>query len=273
MGGVADKAVEIGSLGTIETDFSGEEAAKDAARASRQAASTQAQAQREALDYLKQREEIPQQFRESAIQSLGGLYGLPGGNQQAAQQLRSSPIYEATMGNIGRQEEAILRNQSATGALRTGATDQMLAENQRQMELQALQNTASGVQGLAGLQSYAPQIAQQTAGIGQTQAQGQVAAAQARQQAQQQGMGNLMGLGQLGLAAYGAFCDPALKDNVEYIGHNGGFNLYKWDWNEKAAELGLYGKGAGPMADEIERFYPERIEIRNGYKYVRAANG
>ncbi len=105
--------------------------------------------------------------------------------------------------------------------------------------------------------------------IGQTRAQGQVAAAQGRQQAQQQGMNNLMGLGQLGMAAFGAFCDPALKANAERIGECGGYSIYRWDWNDRAAELGLYGEGIGPMADEVERYEPERIEIRNGYKYIK----
>lgn len=272
MGGVVDKAVEVGTLGAVETDFSGEEAGKRAAKASRQAAETQAQAQQNALNYLREREEVPQQFREGAIQSLGGLYGIQGGNEQALQQAQQSPIYQATIGQQDQMEEAILRNQSATGALRTGATDQMLAENQRNLQLNALQNVAGGMQSLSGLQSYAPQIANQMTGIGQTQAQGQIAASQARQQASQQGMNNLMGLGQLGMAAYGAFCDPALKSNVEHLGAAGGFNIYRWDWNDKAAVLGLYGEGVGPMADEIETYEPERVVIRQGYKYVKGDN-
>ena len=50
----------------------------DAADAATEAANIQAQAQREALAYLKERERIPQQFREEALSMLGGLYGLTG---------------------------------------------------------------------------------------------------------------------------------------------------------------------------------------------------
>lgn len=245
----------------------------DGADAARDAAGIQAQYQREALNYLKEREALPQQFREGALSQLGGLFGLEGGAANADRNLRNNPIFQATMGNLGDQEDAILRNQSATGALRTGGTDLMLARNQQQNELSAYQNALGGLQGLANLPSNAGQIAQQTSGIGQTIGQGIIGAEQSRQAGQQAGFGNLMGLGQLGLAAFSAFCDPALKENIEKIGESGGYTIYQWDWNDKAKAMGAEGKGVGPMADEIERFEPERIEIRNGYKYVRAANG
>ena len=204
---------------------------------------------------------------------LGGLYGLEGGDPGAAANLRRNPIFQATLGDIGAQEESILRNQSATGALRSSGTEQMLAENQRQRQLAAYQNSLSGLQGLSGLQSYAPQIAQQTANIGQTQAQGIIGAEQSRQASQQAGFGNLMGLGQLGLSAFSAFCDPALKDNACKIGEMEGYSIYRWTWNDKAANLDLYGEGVGPMADEIEANEPERITYIHGYKYVEARNG
>ncbi len=243
----------------------------DGADAARDAASIQAQYQKEALDYLKEREALPQQFREGALGQLGGLYGLEGGTPGANRQIRSNPIFQATLGDTGAQEEAIMRNQSATGALRTSGTEQMLADNQRQRELQAYQNTMGGLTSMANLPSNAGQIAQQTAGIGQTLGQGQIGAAQSKAAGQQAGFGNLMGLGSLGLAAFSAFCDPRIKSNAKRIGSMGGYSIYQWDWNDEAKELGLEGKGVGPMADEIEKYEPERIEIRDGYKYVRAA--
>lgn len=261
MGGVVD------AIGGIFGGGGGD----DAAAASRDAAGIQAAYQREALDYLKQREAIPQQFREGALSQLGGLYGLEGGASGADAAIRSNPIFQATMGQLPQQEEAILRNQAATGALRTGGTDAMLAENQRQNQLQAYQNTLGGLQGLANLPSQAGQIAQQTSNIGQTLGQGIVGAAQSQAAGQQNQFSNLMGLGNLGLQAFAAFCDPRLKDNAQKIGEVDGYQIYRWTWNDEAANLGLFGEGVGPMADEIEKFEPERIEIRNGYKYVRAA--
>lgn len=273
MGGAVDKVVNVATLGMVETDFSGKKAGKRAAGAATDAANIQAQAQREALAYLKEREALPQQFREAALKQLGGAFGVPGGvsGSRFLASAEQSPIYKAIMGNIPQMEEAILRNQSATGALRTGATDLMLAQNQRNTRAQALGGVLSGIQGLANLPSNAQQIAQGMEGIGQTQAQGITAGAQAKQAAQQQGMGNLFGLGNLGLAAYTAFCDPRLKANAVKVDVIDGIQIYEWDWNEEAAKLGLTGRGRGPMADEIKRFWPERVTERNGYLYVEAA--
>lgn len=241
----------------------------DAADASRDAAKTQAAYQREALEYLKEREAIPQQYREGALGQMAGMYGLEGGDPNAASNLRNTEIFQATRGQLPQQEEAILRNQSATGALRTGGTDMMLAENQRRNELSAYQNAIGGLQGLAGLPSLAPQIAGGISGIGQTLAQGEVAAAQAQQAGGQQGFGNLLGLGQLGMSAYSAFSDRRLKSNVRKIGEADGLNIYSWTWNEDAKTLGLEGPSTGPMADEVEALYPDAVTTVNGYKHVR----
>lgn len=235
---------------------------KTSAKASRQAAQTQAQAQQNALNYLREREQVPQQFREGALTQLGGLFGLEGGDANAMAAVRQNPIYQATLGQIPQQEEAILRNQAATGALRTGATEAMLAENQRQNELSALQNTIGGLQGLAGLQSYAPQIAQGIAGIGQTQAQGITGAANAQQQA----LGGLLQFGgQLGAAA---FSDIRLKSNVKPAGQRYGHDWFTWEWNEKANALGLFGEDEGVIADYVKQTRPDLVSESNGYLTV-----
>lgn len=52
--------------------------ASRAGSAAESAASTSAQAQMEQLAYLKEREAVPQAYREQAIQQLGALYGMPG---------------------------------------------------------------------------------------------------------------------------------------------------------------------------------------------------
>lgn len=107
MGGVVSDVVKVASLGTIDLDKPGE----DAAKASQQAANTQAAYQREALNYLKEREELPQQFREGALQVLGGLYGLDGGEgsqQQLIDAAKASPLYGAIMGGLDASEEELL---------------------------------------------------------------------------------------------------------------------------------------------------------------------
>lgn len=235
---------------------------KTAADASKRAAQTQAQAQMEALNYLREQEEIPQQFREGALGQLGGLYGLEGGTAGADRMIRQNPIFQATQGMIPQQEEAILRNQSATGALRSGGTDQMLAENQRMNTLQAYQNTMGGLQGLAGLQSYAPQIAQGMAGIGQTLGQGEIGGAMARQEA----LGGLLQAG--GKIGAAAFSDTRLKDNIQPMGDRYGHAWYSWTWNEEAEALGLSGNDYGVLAQEVATTNPDAIGVSMGYLTV-----
>lgn len=277
MGGVADTVVSVASLGTIDTDFSGEDAGRAAAGAATDAANIQAQAQREALAYLKEREALPQKFREEALKRLGGAFGVPGGDsgQEFLRAAEASPIYKAIMGNQGQMEEAILRNRSATGGLRTGESELMIADNQRTLRGQALGGVLSGIQGMAQIPSNANNIANGIAGIGQTQAQGITAGAQAMQDAQQNGMNNLLGIANLGLraAGIGGFCDPRLKSNPVKVGVVDGVQWYQWDWNEEAANLSLFGKGEGPMADEIKRIWPDRVTEINGYMFVLPARG
>jgi len=273
MGGAADSLIKVGTLGLVETDFSGEQAGKQAANATQAAAKTAAAAQMAALDYLKQTEALPQQFRESALKLLGGGFGVEGGASadKFTRAIEGSPVYGALLGDEAQLTEDVLRSQSATGGLRTGATEAMIADQLQRNRSNAFMGALSGIQGLARIPSNATQIAQGMTDIGMTQAQGIQGAAQAQQIAQQQGMQNLLGFGQLGLTGLAAFCDPRLKENAKKLVVIDGVQIYEWDWNEEAAKLGLTGKGYGPMADEIKKIWPDRVTERDGYMYVEAA--
>ena len=244
MSGIATAVV--GSA--VISGYMGNKAAGKAADASRDAAATQAGAQRESLDYLKQTEYLPQQMREGALRQIGGMYGLGGGYSYEQQQMldelenlrmqsgvsgassariqelkrltsgfepaqmgngqqalinqaQSSPLYGAIMGTQQAGEEAIMRQAGATGGLRSGNVQSNLYQYNQQLQSRALQEAygqqMQGLQGLAQLPSYAPQIAQGLSGIGATQAGGMLAAGQAQQQGYQ-AMGNAaqQGIGQ-----------------------------------------------------------------------------
>lgn len=258
---------------------------KDAADAAKEAAATAAAAQQAGLDYLMETEAIPQAFRQAGLQQLGSVYGFDfdpetgqstyTGDMSAQQglidQAQMSPLYAAIMGTQDAGEQAIARSAMATGGLRGGATAANLAGFGQDLENQALLESYNqqlgGIQGLAGLPSQAGQISQQFGQIGQTQAQGNIAAAQAQQNA----FGNLLNLGgQVGAAYVGAptVSDVRLKTNIKYIGptahpevHN-----YEWDWKE---ESGKEGHETGYLAQEVEETYPEFvIEGDDGYKRI-----
>lgn len=195
--------------------------AKEAANASKQAAGMQADAQQQALDYLKEINALPQELREKALQGLGDYFQVPGApkdQQTLISEAMGSPLYAAIMGTQKAGEGAILRHQSATGGLRSGSTQGALTDFGQQTANRALLESfnqaqssdryergvnLAGLSGLAGLTTGAPEIANLTTGIGQTNAAGILGAAQARQQGSQNTMNNLLGIAGLGIQAYG----------------------------------------------------------------------
>jgi hypothetical protein len=244
--------------------------------APKDAAEIQAGYQREALEYLKGTEALPQEYREGALTQLAGAYGLRGQDEEQAiiDRARQSPLYGAIMGGREAGEEAIMRQAGATGGLRSGNVQANLYDYNTQLEnkalLQSYNQQIQGLGGLANLPSLAPQIAQGTAGIGQTLAQGEIGAAQTGQATQQQGIGNIMGIANLGLQAYGSgmFSDRRLKDDIVHVGDNNGHKWYVWKWNKLANRLGLDGSCSGVMADEAHTKQPDAVKIKDGFLYV-----
>jgi hypothetical protein len=159
-----------------------------AAEAAMEAAGVSAQAQREALEYLKQKEAPILEMREQALPQLAEIFGLGQTREQMLEGIMQGPQYQTA---LQQGEEAILRNQAATGGLRSGGTQAALSQYAPNLLNQLYQQNLSGIQNIAGMKGYTPQIAQTMQNIGATQAAGITGAAQA----QQQGMGNLINLG------------------------------------------------------------------------------
>ena len=239
-----------------------------AADASIQAANIAAAGQTEALDYLKETEALPQQFREGALGQLAGLFGLEGGTGDPdafMQMAMNSPLYKQLMANQSQGEEAIMRNAAATGGLRSGNVQGNLADyNTRYTNealTQAYNQQLGGLQGLAGLPSNANAIAQMTAAPGMTQAQGITAGAQSQLMADQSLTNNLFGLG-----AALAFSDIRLKKDIKYKGEWNGHSIYSWTWRDN--DLGLVGEDEGVMAHEIFEYMPDAIVVQDGILMV-----
>ena len=64
--------------------------------------------------------------------------------------------------------------------------------------------------------------------------------------------------------------DERLKENIKPIGKSeNGHNLYTWNWNDKAKELGVNDPTTGVLAQEVKKYMPEAvIEDENGYYRV-----
>ena len=169
-----------------------------------------------------------------------------------------SPFYQSM---LQQGEDTILRNASATGGLRSGNAQQALAQNSQNVLNNLVQQQLGGISGLARTPLNTNQIASQMGNIGRQAGQGYLDA----YGAQQQGLGNLIGLG---AGLYQAFSDIRLKENVEHVANDdNGRKWYKWDWNNKAKELGLTGSAYGVMAHELPKDFLS-LDDDTGYLIV-----
>ena len=259
----------MGKILNTVTDFVGLTDSEAAGKAASAATGQQVAAQREALDYLKEVEKLPQQFREGALMKLAGISGIEGGegDQQALiDRAKQSPLYAEIMGTRDAGEEAIMRNAAMTGGLRSGnVQDEMFTADvnlQNQALNQSFNQQLQGLQGLAQLPSNANNIATATSGIGTTQAEGTMARTNADLAALQGGTSNLMKIGAM------AFSDRRLKKNVELVGKVDGYNWYSWDWNKLANDIGLEGSSQGVLADEIVDLQRNAVSFRSGYMII-----
>jgi hypothetical protein len=68
----------------------------------------------------------------------------------------------------------------------------------------------------------------------------------------------------------GLFSDKKLKENIKLIGKSAnGHNLYTWNWNDKAKELGINSPTTGVIAQEVMKYMPEAVfKDSSGYYKV-----
>ena len=258
-------------MGGITDMFGG--GGSSGADASREAADVAAKAEREKLDYLKEINKLPQQYREQALTRMNEMY-----NQDPT----SNPMYLAQMGNINQMQQnqanQLQAGAGAGGSLRGGNFMGNLAGISQSSDMarnQALGNAYAqqmqGLSGLAGVDTGVNQIANAMGNIGQIQSQGIIGAAQSKQSGSQAGFGNMMGLANLGMQAYSMFSDIRLKENIIKTGETRHPNIHKYDWiwNDDALSLGLSGSDSGYIAQEVESVYPEFVEKHpSGYKRI-----
>lgn len=249
-----------------------------AAQGAREGAQISADAQSRALDYLKQTERLPQELREGALGVFGGLYGLGDiAPQDALSKITGSEMYGQVLRSRDAGEEAILRNAAATGGLRSGNVNDALARYNIELEQQAFNQGLQGLQGLAQLPSNANNIAATTAGIGNTLAQGQIAAGQAQAAGRGALFSGLLGAagefagstaGSQALSKAFISSDARLKDNVKPAGTRNGLPWYTWTWNDEAEKMGLFGDDEGVMAHEVAAIKPEAVRVNGDYLTV-----
>jgi hypothetical protein len=165
------------------------------------------------------------------MQARAQRAGLLGGLQQ--EQLRGLGL----LGGIGAQQQAL--QQRAIDAQR-GEFARALAYPQQQLSL---------LQAGLGTPLISTSGTSSERGLSGTEF-GQAAA----------GIGTLVGL----------FSDERLKENIQKIGESkNGHNLYIWNWNDKAKDLGIDSPTIGVIAQEVMKYMPEAVsKDASGYYKV-----
>lgn len=199
MSWVAVAVTAGGVAGSIYSSNRAADASKDASRVA-------AESQDQALAYQQSVEELPLAFRDAGMGALGAQYGLDidrRGNvtsdgSSIQERAMSSPLYT---GALEAGESAIGRSASATGRLRGGATPAMLGQNAQNAYMTSYLDQLQGLGSFARTPLNTNAIAASMGGIGNTLAQGDIAAARAQQQGIQ---GATQALGS-GLGLYGLY--------------------------------------------------------------------
>lgn len=268
----------MGSIVSSVTDTLGLTDSSAGATASgeiNRAAEIAAEGQRESLDYLKEVEALPLEIRNQFLPQLADIYSGGEGQQNLINSAMDSPLYKQLVGNQAFGEEAILKNASATGGLRSGDTNRALSEYSTRLNNEALTQSygqqLSGIQGLAGIPLNTNNVAGAIAAPSATTSQGIIAGAQAQQQQVQANMNNATGAIGAGLTAGSLLLsDIRLKTDIKPKGKRNGLNWYSWGWNKLAEQLfNLTGGSEGVMAHELYEVMPEAIAVNDeGYIMV-----
>lgn len=267
------------------------------AKAAQEAAEAQAGASREALALLRSdldpfrqlgAEQIPgaqalasdRDVQNQLLQSspeFQQLQALSTDPQAQTDFLGSNPLF-ASLREQASQD--IFANQAARGKLGSTGTEELLQSRFLELGDSLINQQISRTQGALGAredvinqqlnrqlpllnigQASAAQVgagsSELLTGIGNAQAAGGIAAANA----QAQGAQNVAGLG---IAALAAFSDVRLKEDIKVIGSHNGHDVISWSWNSKASDIGLTGGGTGHRAQDIQKTHPHLAYENNG---------
>lgn len=153
-----------------------------AGKAAEKAAGQQLGFQQQGLDYLKETQEKPLEYRDLALDKMGGFYGLGGedGQQEFIDETKASPFYESTI-DQGRQ--GVGAALSATGNIRGGAGPTTFYQQDQNVLQNMVNQRLQGFKGFAQQPINAESVAQQYGQMGATQAGGTLARGRSTQDA------------------------------------------------------------------------------------------
>lgn len=234
-----------------------------------------------------------------ARQQQLGIFGAGQEQQRALQQAQfgqQAGIFGAELGQQRRMQQAQMEQQRQMGGLdiagRAALAQPSLDIQARQQRagllggLQGQQVQGLGLLGQAGAQQQGLQQRaidaqrgefQRALGYGPQQVgllqagMGTPLISQTTTGQQKTGSGDILGTAaQLAGMYFMGQSDERLKENIKPIGKSeNGHNVYTWDWNDKAKELGVNDPTTGVLAQEVMKYMPEAVSKHaNGYYMV-----
>ncbi len=185
--------------------------------------------------------------------------------------LQNNPLFQLALDNANRTTQA---SSAARGRLSAGDTLAQLSNNvllsaqplinDQKNSIQNLLNFGGGI----GTAQANTAIGEGTALSGLMQAQGNTAAAGTinRNQIAQDARGQQQ---QTAMTIASMFSDSRLKEKAKIINNKNGYDIWSWEWNEKAKKLfNLSGKATGVMFNEVLKKDPNAVSYQDGYGKV-----
>ena len=211
-------------------------------------------------EYGKARERAVQDYvmnRKTSVED----YDIQRRNALGQEQLRSRD-YEMLRGNELAERNIQLQDYDINSRRLMSEFDRISGQAQVGLGATAQnQQVATHAQGQQSQYATQGTAALAAGGIGSAQA--LVQGEEARYRASQQGFTNMMSILGLGVGAAGAFSDRRLKEDIERVGElYNGLPVYLYRFKgEDEFQIGV-------IADEVEKFRPEAVGERNGFKTV-----
>lgn len=237
----------------------------------------QAEAQNTAMLQAMQQAGAEQAQAGALGQQFTGLGATLAGqlqNLEAARQGIGMGYAQGGLGLMqGREALEAAELQQSLGALKGALLPEAAQLNLFQQGLQAAklrdvaQQYRTGLFGEAGMTGIDALLA---SGLGQATLIGNVGSGVLAAGAQSNQGGLFDALTNLFKGISNPFSDIRLKENIEFIGkNNNGFNIYRWDWNEKANELGEHGSSVGVIAQDLLENHSDKVSVdSSGYYKV-----
>lgn len=237
----------------------------------------QAEAQNTAMLQAMQQAQSEQAQVGALGQQFTGMGGNLAAQLQALEQARMGIGLGYAQGGMGlmqgREALQAAELQQSLGALKGALMPEQAQLNMFQQGLNAAklrEDTQQFRTGMFGEAKMTGLDALLASGLGQANLLGNVGAGILSAGAQSNsGNGLFDALGKLAKSIPNPFSDIRLKKNVEFIGQNdNGFNIYSWDWNDKANELGEYGSSVGVIAQELLADHSSKVHVDSSGYYT-----